>query len=141
MSRRWWMVMMGPLWASAAATGCQQAQSRPITPTPVAAYDLPITRVVTDYEEFPGSTEAIYSVQVTARVMLGLAASNCWQMVVFPPPEGAEIRTRTGLVVGIALAWLSPLASRPSALIFGVRVSTFITRHSGPARGIFPARL
>ena len=37
-------------------------------PTPIAVYDEPITRVVTDYEEFPGWTDAIYSVQVRARV-------------------------------------------------------------------------
>jgi RND family efflux transporter MFP subunit len=35
---------------------------------PVAVYDAPITRVVTDYEEFPGQTEAIISVQLLARV-------------------------------------------------------------------------
>ena len=34
----------------------------------MAAYDLPVTRTVTDYEEFPGQTEAIISVQVRARV-------------------------------------------------------------------------
>jgi membrane fusion protein, multidrug efflux system len=31
-------------------------------------YDLPITRTVTDYEEFPGETDSPYSVQVRARV-------------------------------------------------------------------------
>src|SRR5437016_3571924 len=69
MSRRWWMmVLMVPLWASAAATGCQQAQSGPVKTTPIAVSDTPITRVVTDYEEFPGYTDAIYSVQIRARV-------------------------------------------------------------------------
>ena len=40
-------------------------------------------------------------VQVTARVICGRAASNCWQSVVLPPPDGAEISTSKGLVVGI----------------------------------------
>ncbi len=43
-------------------------QSAPQKPTPTAVYDLPITRVVTDFEEFPGQTDSIYSVQVRARV-------------------------------------------------------------------------
>ena len=33
-----------------------------------AAYDLPVTRTVTDFAQFPGVTEAIISVQVTSRV-------------------------------------------------------------------------
>jgi multidrug efflux system membrane fusion protein len=60
--------MMILVWAGAAATGCQKAQSGPIRPTPIAVYDLPIRRVVTDFQEFPGMTDAIYSVQVRARV-------------------------------------------------------------------------
>ena len=68
MNRRWWMVLILPLWASAAATGCQQAQSGPVKTTPIAVYDLPVTRTVTDYEEFPGDIDSPYSVQVTARV-------------------------------------------------------------------------
>ncbi len=35
---------------------------------PIAVYDLPIMQNVTDYEEFPGDTDAPYSVQVLARV-------------------------------------------------------------------------
>jgi hypothetical protein len=38
-------------------------------------------------------------VQVTARVIPGRAASNCWQTVVFPPPEGAEIRINKALEI------------------------------------------
>ena len=37
-------------------------------PTPIAVYDLPVTRTVLDYEEFPGDTDSPYSVQVRARV-------------------------------------------------------------------------
>ncbi len=36
--------------------------------TPIAVYDLPITRTVTDFEEFPGETDSPYSIQVRARV-------------------------------------------------------------------------
>src|SRR5258706_126273 len=38
-------------------------------------------------------------VHVTARVMSGRAARSCWQIVVLPPPDGAEITTRSGLTV------------------------------------------
>jgi multidrug efflux system membrane fusion protein len=62
------MVLALPLLACAAATGCQQAQSGQARPVPIAVYDLPVTRVVTDYEEFPGDIDTPYSVQVTARV-------------------------------------------------------------------------
>jgi multidrug efflux system membrane fusion protein len=63
------MIMLVPLWAGYAATGCQQAQSGPVrAPTPTVEYDLPVSRVVTEYEEIPGYTDAIYSVQVRARV-------------------------------------------------------------------------
>ena len=68
MRRRWWALTIIPLWAGLAATGCQQAQSGPVKTAPVAVYDLPVTRVVTDYEEFPGQSDAIISVQIRARV-------------------------------------------------------------------------
>src|SRR5262249_48425385 len=67
MMRRWWMVLSVPL-LPAMAAGCQQAQSAPGRPTPIAVYDLPVTRTVTDYEEFPGETDSPYYVQVRARV-------------------------------------------------------------------------
>src|SRR6185369_9287019 len=35
-------------------------------------------------------------VQVMARTMVLRARSNCWHNVVLPPPEGAEIRSRSG---------------------------------------------
>ena len=37
-------------------------------PMPIAVYDSPIVREVTDYEEFPGDTDTPYSVQILARV-------------------------------------------------------------------------
>ncbi len=51
--------------------GCGQASSqtaRPPTPVTEVVYDLPATQVVTDFEDFPGRTEAIYTVEVRARV-------------------------------------------------------------------------
>jgi hypothetical protein len=35
-------------------------------------------------------------VQVMARVISGLALSNCSHKVVLPPPDGAEIRIKSG---------------------------------------------
>ncbi len=51
--------------------GCGQASSQTGPPPPPATevvYDTPITQVVTDYEDFPGRTDAIYTVDVRARV-------------------------------------------------------------------------
>jgi RND family efflux transporter MFP subunit len=61
------MLLSVPLLASI-ATGCQPAQSQQMRPPTIAVYDLPVTRTVTDYEEFPGETDSPYSVQVRARV-------------------------------------------------------------------------
>jgi multidrug efflux system membrane fusion protein len=68
MNRASWIMMVVPLLASAAATGCQQAKSGPPRATPLATYDLPVTRTVTDYVDFPGTTDARISVQIRARV-------------------------------------------------------------------------
>jgi multidrug efflux system membrane fusion protein len=68
MSSRWWMLTILLICVSATATGCQQAQSGAVKPTPTVVCDAPVTRVVTDYEEFPGQSDAIISVQVLARV-------------------------------------------------------------------------
>ena len=68
MRRRWCTLTIIPLWAGLVATGCQHSQSGPVKTAPVAVYDLPVTRVVTDYEEFPGQSDAIISVQILARV-------------------------------------------------------------------------
>ncbi len=60
-----------PILASAAATGCQKAQadrSAFAKADTIAAYDLPVTRTITDYAQFPGQTDAIISVPVTSRV-------------------------------------------------------------------------
>jgi RND family efflux transporter MFP subunit len=59
-----------PLLFGAAVLGCDQAQ-HPQPPPPGPAEVLvsqPITREVTDYEEFPGQTEAIPMVEIRARV-------------------------------------------------------------------------
>jgi multidrug efflux system membrane fusion protein len=68
MNRHWLMVVIVAL-AAAAAPGCQQSQSGSFKPPePVVVYDLPITKVVTDYEEFPGYTDSPRAVNVRARV-------------------------------------------------------------------------
>jgi membrane fusion protein, multidrug efflux system len=69
MKRRWLMLVLVSSLAGAAAPGCQQAQSGAFKlPDPVAVYDTPITKTVTDYEEFPGYTDSPRSVNVRARV-------------------------------------------------------------------------
>jgi len=55
----------------AGVAGCGQASSQtgpPPQPDALVVYDTPITQVVTDFEDFPGRTDAIYTVEVRARV-------------------------------------------------------------------------
>jgi len=55
----------------AGVAGCGQASPQTAAPAPPATevvFDTPITQVVTDYEDFPGRTEAIYTVEVRSRV-------------------------------------------------------------------------
>ena len=55
----------------AGVAGCGPASSKTAQPPPpvtVVVYDIPSTQVVTDYEDFPGRTDAIYTVEVRARV-------------------------------------------------------------------------
>jgi multidrug efflux system membrane fusion protein len=58
--------------AAAGVAGCGQASSettKSAAPAePLVVFDLPVTREVIDYEDFPGRTDAIFSVEVTARV-------------------------------------------------------------------------
>ncbi|WP_165227240.1 efflux RND transporter periplasmic adaptor subunit [Aquisphaera insulae] len=60
------------LLAAASVAGCGQANSSPAgMPTqaePMVVYDRPVRQVVTDFEDFPGRTEAITTVSVRARV-------------------------------------------------------------------------
>jgi multidrug efflux system membrane fusion protein len=69
MNRPKLVLLCVPLLASAAATGCKddQANGQDLKP-PVINYALPITKTITDYEEFPGETQAIISVEVTSRI-------------------------------------------------------------------------
>src|SRR5690349_24927900 len=53
------------------------------------------------HDALPISFRGRRVVHVTARAICGRAASNCWQMVVLPPPEGAEIKTSNGLDTGV----------------------------------------
>ena len=65
------LLLIVPLLASAAATGCQRIQadaSKSASAEGYIAYELPVTRTITDYAQFPGTTDAIISVQVTSRV-------------------------------------------------------------------------
>jgi multidrug efflux system membrane fusion protein len=57
---------------AAGLAGCGQASSQtggpPPQQDPLVVFDQPITKNVTDYEDFPGSAYAIYTVEVRARV-------------------------------------------------------------------------
>jgi multidrug efflux pump subunit AcrA (membrane-fusion protein) len=67
MSGRWWILLVlgCPL-----AAGCarHQAQGNAALPPPEVQVSLPVNREVTDYEDFPGRTEAVSSIDVRARV-------------------------------------------------------------------------
>lgn len=52
----------------AAGCGGPANSATPEKPPDLVLYDHPITRTVTDYEEFPGRTEAVMSVEIRARV-------------------------------------------------------------------------
>ncbi len=62
------MVFLVPSLVGAAASGCQQAQFKSEPPPPDVRFESPIARLVKDYEELPGRTDAIVKVQVRARV-------------------------------------------------------------------------
>ncbi len=65
------LLLFVPLLASAAATGCLRIQadaSKAASAEGYVAYELPVTRTITDYAQFPGTTDAIISVPVTSRV-------------------------------------------------------------------------
>ncbi len=68
MHRRWLLVFLVASLLCAAANGCQQAQPKSEPPPPDVRYEAPITRVVKDYEDLPGRTDAIVKVQVRSRV-------------------------------------------------------------------------
>jgi RND family efflux transporter MFP subunit len=55
--------------AALVTTGCERAQPKLVPPRPPeVTVCLPVTDYVTDYEEFTGRTEAIFSVEIRARV-------------------------------------------------------------------------
>jgi multidrug efflux system membrane fusion protein len=68
MNRPRLIVILSGLMATAPLSGCQNASSSAAKPPPIITYDHPITRVITDYEEFPGDTRAFYDINVRARV-------------------------------------------------------------------------
>jgi RND family efflux transporter MFP subunit len=82
--RRLGTVMTGGLAALALATGCERPEPKLKTPdAPIVSVALPVTDYVTDYEEFTGRTDAVYSIDIRARV------TGYLQKV--PPTDGAEV--------------------------------------------------
>ena len=59
MRRRWWMLMIFPCGPVRRPRGVSRRSRGRSRRAPIAVYDLPVTRAVTDYEEFPGETNAI----------------------------------------------------------------------------------
>jgi membrane fusion protein, multidrug efflux system len=56
------------LLSMAALSGCQGASTAPPKSAPNVEFQLPVAGQVTDYSDFPGTTDAIVTVQVTSRV-------------------------------------------------------------------------
>lgn len=54
--------------AGAAGLGCSSRDEAPAAKPPPVTVSVPVVREVTDYQDFPGRTEAIDAVQVRARV-------------------------------------------------------------------------
>ncbi len=65
--RRVWLLL--PVLAAVGVVGCNPAPAAPgAPPPPEVKVSLPISREVTDYENFPGRTESINTVEVRSRV-------------------------------------------------------------------------
>ena len=68
-ARRWWFsawLATAPLWF---ASGCDKPEAKPAAPPPQTVFvGHPSIDEVVDYEDFTGRTEAIYSVEIRARV-------------------------------------------------------------------------
>jgi RND family efflux transporter MFP subunit len=76
--------MTGGLAALSLAAGCERPQPKlKALDPPIVSVAIPVTDYVTDYEEFTGRTEAIYSIDIRARV------TGYLQQV--PPVDGAEV--------------------------------------------------
>ena len=81
---RSWLVLIGFL-LTATTVGCRP-KSREVGPAevPVVPVSHPIERVVTDYVDFTGRTDAVYSVNIIARVT--------GYLVEMPFQEGSEVK-------------------------------------------------
>jgi RND family efflux transporter MFP subunit len=68
MRRGWSLLLLAPF----VPAGCERSQAKPGGPPPPeppeVQVSLPVTREVTDYEDFPGRTEAVFDITVRARV-------------------------------------------------------------------------
>jgi membrane fusion protein, multidrug efflux system len=69
----------------AAALGCENSHSAPEPPPPPEIeVRLPVTKPVTEYEDFPGQTQSLHMIEVRARVS-GYLSNMCFK-------EGAEVK-------------------------------------------------
>jgi RND family efflux transporter MFP subunit len=82
-TRAWWLGLLG----SMLVLGCGgRPPAAPPPKAPEVVVSRPVVKEVTDYEDFPGHTEAIASVDVRARV------SGYLDKVLFLNKEGAEVK-------------------------------------------------
>ncbi|MFO0951261.1 MAG: efflux RND transporter periplasmic adaptor subunit [Isosphaeraceae bacterium] len=60
-------LLLGSVWV--ALSGCERVQPKLAPPKPPEVlYTMPVTDYVTDFEEFTGRTEAVFTINITARV-------------------------------------------------------------------------
>src|SRR5437867_12317444 len=65
--RTLWLFLL--LLPQAALLACNHSQAKPeAPPPPEVLVSLPVSRTVTDYEDFPGRTAAVNSIDIRARV-------------------------------------------------------------------------
>src|SRR4051794_37546185 len=63
------LAMTATCLATLAFVGCERVQPKVVPPRPPAVtVSLPTTDDVRDFEEFPGRTEAVYSIEIRSRV-------------------------------------------------------------------------
>src|SRR5205085_11557247 len=86
---RWLPLLLFPC---AVLLGCNRpnGQQGPGNKAPDVLVSVPVSDTVTDYEDFPGRTEAVYSIELRARVTGYLDKANF--------KEGADVRKGEVLV-------------------------------------------
>ncbi len=96
--------------ASVLVAGCNRTQAQPeAPPPPEVMISLPVTRTVTDFEEFPGRIDAVRMVEVRCRV------TGYLEKVLFT--EGAEVKEGQVLFLIDARPYQATLAAADANLV------------------------